>query len=165
MLVSNAVRSGTFTTTRFLARDLGDPTWILTLWLCGGALALAGALSYAELGAAMPRVGGEYVYLREAFGPGLAFLSGWTSFTVGFGAAIAASCIGFAGYLATLLPEASARMPRQAPAIALAWALTGIHLLDVEGGGYTKRYRVLVEDRARFLHLPGDFALRGAPQE
>ena len=91
VLVSNAVGSGIFTTTGFLARDLGDPRWILALWAMGGVLSLAGALSYAELGAALPRVGGEYVYLREAFGPGVAFLSGWTSFTMGFGAAIATS--------------------------------------------------------------------------
>ncbi len=137
VLVSNAVGIGIFTTTGFLARDLGDPVWILALWALGGALALAGALSYAELGAAMPRVGGEYVYLREAFGPGVAFLSGWTSFTMGFGAAIAAASIGFAHYLAVLLPTG---LPAWAPALALVWLLTGIHLLGVEGGGRFQRY-------------------------
>ena len=137
VLVSNAVGSGIFTTTGFLARDLGDPVWILALWALGGALALAGALSYAELGAAMPKVGGEYVYLREAFGPSVAFLSGWTSFTMGFGAAIAASSIAFAQYLAALLPLA---VPAWVPALALVWLLTGIHLLGVEGGGRFQRY-------------------------
>lgn len=137
VLVSNAVGSGIFTTTGFLARDLGDPAWILALWALGGALALAGALSYAELGAAMPRVGGEYVYLREAFGPSVAFLSGWTSFTMGFGAAIAAASIGFAQYLAVLLPLAA---PAWVPALVLVWLLTGIHLLGVEGGGRFQRY-------------------------
>ena len=140
VLVSNAVGSGIFTTSGFLARDLGDPVWILALWALGGALALAGALSYAELGAAMPRVGGEYIYLRRAFGPGLAFLSGWTSFTVGFGAAIAAASIAFAHYLAVLLPGAAEALPAWLPALALVWLLTGIHLLGVEGGGRFQRY-------------------------
>ena len=85
LLVSNAVGSGIFTTTGFQARDIGDPTTILVLWVVGGLLALTGAMSYGELGAALPRVGGEYIYLRRAFGPLVGFLSGWMSFTVGFG--------------------------------------------------------------------------------
>jgi APA family basic amino acid/polyamine antiporter len=145
VLVSNAVGSGIFTTTGFLARDLGDPRWILSLWALGGVLALAGALSYAELGAAMPRVGGEYVYLRRAFGPGLAFLSGWTSFTIGFGAAIAAAAIGFSHYLAVLWPGGFGELPARAPALALIWLLTGIHLLGVEGGGRFQRYITILK--------------------
>ena len=108
VLVSNAVGSGIFTTTGFMARDLGDPTWILLLWAAGGALALAGAMSYSELGASLPRVGGEYVYLRRAFGPLCGFLSGWMSFTIGFSAAIAAVSVGFGAYLLTLLPDSMA---------------------------------------------------------
>ena len=105
VLVSNAVGSGIFTTTGFMARDLGDPRIILLLWVIGGALALAGAMSYSELGAALPRVGGEYVYLRRAFGPLWGFLGGWTSFTIGFSAAIAAAAVSFAVYLEQLLPS------------------------------------------------------------
>ncbi len=140
VLVSNAVGSGIFTTTGFLARDLGDPRWILALWAMGGVLSLAGALSYAELGAALPRVGGEYVYLREAFGPGVAFLSGWTSFTMGFGAAIAASAIGFAQYLMVLLPDRLAPTSPAPFAVGLVWLLTAVHLLGVERGGSFQRW-------------------------
>ncbi len=141
VLVSNAVGSGIFTTTGFLARDIGDPAWILLVWAGGGALALAGAMSYAELGASMPRVGGEYVYLRHAFGPLVGFLSGWTSFTIGFGAAIAAAAVGFAHYLLVLLPESGSVLPRSpvALAIALVWLLTGVHALGVERGGSFQR--------------------------
>ena len=64
------------------------------VWLVGGALAFAGAMAYAELAALRPRAGGEYVYLREAFGPLAAFLTGWTSFVAGFSGAIAASARG-----------------------------------------------------------------------
>jgi APA family basic amino acid/polyamine antiporter len=161
VLVSNAVGSGIFTTTGFLARDLGDPVWILALWAAGGALALAGALSYAELGAAMPRVGGEYVYLREAFGQGVAFLSGWTSFTVGFGAAIAAAAIGFAQYLAVLLPAALPEGAAWLPAVALVWLLTGIHLLGVEGGGRFQRAITIAKIGGVAVLLAAGFAAGG----
>ncbi len=165
VLISNAVGSGIFTTTGFLARDLGDPLWILGLWAVGGALALAGALSYAELGAPMPRVGGEYVYLREAFGRPLAFLSGWTSFTIGFGAAIAAASIAFAEYLATLLPEAIAHSVPSLAAVALVWILTGIHLLGVEGGGRFQRLITIVKIGGVLLLLVAAFTSGGGSWE
>ena len=69
LLVSNVVGSGIFTTTGFMARDLGHPWLILTIWFFGALLALAGALSYSELGTALPVAGGEYAYLRRAYGP------------------------------------------------------------------------------------------------
>ena len=66
-----------------------DAWWFLLTWLAGGLLALSGAMAYAELAAVRPRAGGEYVYLRAAFGPLAAFLTGWTSFVAGFAGAIA----------------------------------------------------------------------------
>jgi APA family basic amino acid/polyamine antiporter len=87
IIVANTVGSGIFTTSGFVARDVGSPAWLMGLWLAGGLIALAGALSYAELGAAMPEAGGEYVYLREAYGPFVAYLTGWTSFFIGFSGA------------------------------------------------------------------------------
>jgi APA family basic amino acid/polyamine antiporter len=161
VLVSNAVGSGIFTTTGFLARDLGHPGWILALWAIGGALALAGALSYAELGAALPRNGGEYVYLREAFGRAVAFLSGWTSFSMGFGAAIAAAAIGFAHYLAVLLPPAFAHAPPAVAAVLLVWILTGVHLLGVEEGGRFQRAITLLKIGGALLLLAAGFASGG----
>ena len=137
LLVSNAVGSGIFTTTGFLARDLGDARLVLALWVVGGLLALAGALSYSELGAALPRAGGEYVYLRRAYGPLAGFLAGWTSFTMGFGAATAAAAVGFAAYMAELVPGA-ARAPTLL-AIALVWGLTAFHARGVERGGSLQR--------------------------
>ncbi len=106
LLVSNIIGGGIFTTTGFLARDLGDPTLILSLWVVGALLALAGAMSYSELGAALPQAGGDYVYLRQSYGPLFGFLSGWASFTVGFGAAIAASSVSFASYFLRVMPLA-----------------------------------------------------------
>ena len=96
VLISSVVGSGIFTTSGFLARDLGHPTVILGLWVVGAVLALAGAMSYSQLGAVRPQAGGDYIYLRAAYGPIIGFLSGWVSFTIGFGAAIAAAGVGFA---------------------------------------------------------------------
>ena len=84
---------------------------MLGVWLVGGALAFAGALGYAELAALRPRAGGEYVYLREAYGPLLGFLTGWTSFVAGFSGAIAASAVGMAGILGRFIPAAADTTP------------------------------------------------------
>ena len=139
LLVSNAVGSGIFTTTGFMARDLGSPFWVLAVWTLGGALALAGALCYAELGAALPRSGGEYVYLRRAYGPLLGFLGGWTSFTLGFGAAIAAASVSFAVYLSELAPAVVGTLPRETTALLLVWALTALHAHGTGVGGRVQR--------------------------
>src|SRR6516225_10307381 len=84
VVVGNMIGSGIFTTSGFIAHDVGSPALLMLLWLAGGLIALAGALCYGELGATMPRAGGEYVYLGEAYGTLAGFLSGWTSLFVGF---------------------------------------------------------------------------------
>src|SRR6185436_11050646 len=86
-------------------------TAFLGAWLIGGALAFAGALAYAELAALRPRAGGEYVYLRSAFGPLAAFLTGWTSFVAGFSGAIASNALALAGYLGRFVPGAADERP------------------------------------------------------
>ena len=139
VLVSNVIGSGIFTTTGFLARDLGDARTILALWLIGALLALAGAMCYSELGAAFPQVGGDYVYLRQAYGPALGFLSGWASFTVGFGAAIAAAAVSFAAYLLQLALGAEPSLLVKALAVGLVWTLTLFHLGGVGPGGRLQR--------------------------
>lgn len=140
VLVSNVVGSGIFTTTGFMARDLGHPGLILSVWLVGGLIALAGALSYSELGAAFPVAGGEYAYLRRAYGPFVGFLSGWTSFTIGFSAAIAAGAVSFAAYGLQLVPlEDEGGRQSTALALALLWSVTGFHLAGAKAGGSLQR--------------------------
>ena len=78
---------------------------MLGVWLAGGALAFAGAMAYAELAAVRPHAGGEYVYLRDAYGPLAAFLTGWTSFVAGFSGAIAASAVALADYVSRFIPS------------------------------------------------------------
>jgi APA family basic amino acid/polyamine antiporter len=99
IVVANMIGVGIFTTTGFLAGDLGRPSLVLGIWGAGAVVALAGCLCYAELGINFPRSGGEYVYLREAWGPAWGFLSGWISFFAGFSAPIAAAALGFAEYM------------------------------------------------------------------
>lgn len=98
---------GVFGATGFLAGDLGRPALVVAVWVVGAAVATAGCLSYAELGINLPRSGGEYVYVREAWGPMWGFLSGWISFFAGFSAPIAAGALLFAEYLGHLVPALS----------------------------------------------------------
>lgn len=140
VLVSNVVGAGIFTTTGFMARDLGHPGLILSVWLIGALIALAGALSYSELGAAFPVAGGEYAYLRRAYGPFVGFLSGWTSFTIGFSAAIAAGAVSFTAYLLQLFPlDDEGGTHSTILALALLWSITGFHLAGVGAGGVLQR--------------------------
>ena len=111
IVVSNVIGSGIFIVPAFVAQSVPDARSMLLVWLVGGALAFAGAMAYAELAALRPRAGGEYVYLREAFGPVAGFLSGWTSFVAGFSGAIAASAVGLASYLGRFLPAAADTAP------------------------------------------------------
>jgi APA family basic amino acid/polyamine antiporter len=136
VLVSNIIGGGIFTTTGFMARDLGDPMLILLLWFVGALFALGGAMIYGELGAALPHAGGDYVYLREAYGPLVAFLSGWTSFTIGFGAAVAASAIGFSSYaLRVILIEDEHGWLAKGLSLSLLWVATLMHCRGVGPGG------------------------------
>ncbi len=115
LVVSNMIGTGIFTTTGFLAGDLGQPSLVLGVWLLGGVAAMAGCLAYAELGINLPRSGGEYVYLREAWGPVWGFLSGWVSFFAGFSAPIAAGALGFSEYLGQFSPSLSINSPSASP--------------------------------------------------
>ena len=124
--------------------------WLmLTVWLVGGALAFAGAMAYAELATLRPRAGGEYVYLREAFGPAAGFLTGWTSFIAGFSGAIALGAVGIASYLGRFLPAAGdttplvsiplvvvtlSISPRTVVALTAIAALTAVHVLGLGPG-------------------------------
>lgn len=98
IVVANMVGAGIFTTSGLLLAGLNDPVLMIILWVVGGIIAICGALSYGELGAAMPGAGGEYLFLSKLYNPLLGFLSGWVSFMVGFSAPIAASALGFSEY-------------------------------------------------------------------
>jgi len=99
IVVANTVSTGIFTTTGIISGMLPGSAWVLLCWGFGGLLAIAGALCYAELSTRMPEEGAEYVYLKRLYHPVLGFLTGWTSFIVGFSAAIAAAAIAFSEYI------------------------------------------------------------------
>src|SRR4030095_11058569 len=94
LVVSTVIGAGIFTVPSIVASLTGSGSGFIVVWVLGGVLAIAGALSYAELASRFPQAGGEYVYLREAFGPVAGFLSGWTSFIAGFAGGVAASAAG-----------------------------------------------------------------------
>ena len=130
LVVANMIGTGVFTTTGFLIRDLRSPLVVLIGWAVGGALAVCGALAYAELTAALPRNGGEYQILRRVFHPAVGFVAGWVSLIVGFSAPIAAAAIGFGKYAGAIVPGLE---PVDA-ALALVLVVSCLHGLHVRAG-------------------------------
>jgi APA family basic amino acid/polyamine antiporter len=104
VVVGSMIGSGIFIVSADMARTVGSAGWLLMAWIVTGALTIVGALSYGELAAMMPRAGGQYVYLREAFSPLCGFLYGWTLFLVIQTGTIAAVAVGFARYFGALVP-------------------------------------------------------------
>ena len=104
VVVGSMIGSGIFIVSADMSRNIGSPGWLLGAWLLTGVLTVVGALSYGELAAMMPRAGGQYVYLREAFSPLWGFLYGWTLFLVIQTGTIAAVGVGFARYFGALVP-------------------------------------------------------------
>ena len=151
IIVSNVIGGGILFTPPQVAASVPSAPLFLLIWLAGGLLAFAGALAYAELAALTPRAGGEYVYLRRAFGPAAAFLTGWTSFVAGFTGAIATSAVVFAFYLGRFVPWAAdgaayltlplvpgalvlTVSPKTLTAIALIGLMAAVHIRGVGPG-------------------------------
>ena len=111
IIVANVIGGGILFTPPLIAANVPNPPLFLATWLVGGALAFCGAMAYAELAALRPRAGGEYVYLRDAYGPLAGFLTGWTSFVAGFAAPAAASAMVVALYLDRFVPGAANSAP------------------------------------------------------
>ena len=107
IVAGSMIGSGIFIVSADISRQVGSPGWLMVVWLVTGALTLMAALSYGELAAMMPKAGGQYVYLREAFSPLWGFLYGWTLFLVIQTGTIAAVAVGFARYLGVLWPRIS----------------------------------------------------------
>ncbi|MXZ70076.1 MAG: amino acid permease [Acidobacteria bacterium] len=155
IIVSNVIGSGIFLVPALVAVWVPNVWAMLGAWVVGGLLAFAGAMAYAELAARLPRAGGEYVYLREAFGPVAGFLTGWTSFVAGFSGAIAAGAVGLATYLGRLVPAAAdatpfatlplgvvtlSVSPRALVALAAIAALTVVHIAGLGPGRIVQNF-------------------------
>jgi len=107
IVAGSMIGSGIFIVSSDMSRQVGSPGWLLVAWIVTGLLTVIGALSYGELAAMMPKAGGQYVYLREAFSPMAGFLYGWTLFMVIQTGTIAAVAVGFARYFGVLWPSLS----------------------------------------------------------
>ncbi len=123
VIMANMIGTGVFTGLGFQLAEFQSGFVLIMLWVVGGLTALCGALTYAELGAALPRSGGEYNYLTEIYHPAVGFISGWISATIGFAAPTALAAITFGIYLASTFPALSPRWL----ACGLVIALTVVH--------------------------------------
>jgi len=109
VIIANMIGTGVFTSLGFQLLDLESGFVLIMLWVVGGITALCGALTYAELGSALPRSGGEYNFLGRIFHPGVGFVSGWVSATIGFAAPVALAAQTFGSYLAAAIPGLAPR--------------------------------------------------------
>jgi len=149
LVIGAVVGSGIFLTSGLIAADLPSPGGMLLAWLVGGLVAIAGALTFAELGVLFPRAGGPYVYLREAFGRGAGFVFGWGFFWFIMCGGIAALAAGFAEFLGSFVPALSTKTvllsfglagrtfaltAGQIVAAAVLIALTGLNSLGIRTG-------------------------------
>ncbi len=123
VVVANMIGTGVFTSLGFQLVDIQSGFALLMLWVIGGITALCGALTYAELGAALPRSGGEYNFLSKCYHPVAGFISGWISSTIGFAAPVALAAITFAAYLTSVFDW----LPKTALAIGLITVLAFVH--------------------------------------
>jgi APA family basic amino acid/polyamine antiporter len=132
LVIGTVIGTGVFLKTAPMAQAVGSPLAVMVAWAVAGALSFTGALAYAELGAMFPHAGGEYVYLREAWGPLPGFLYGWTRFWIGTPGSIAAYAVGAATFADGLVPIGGGRVP---VAIGLIALFTGLNCLTVAFGG------------------------------
>lgn len=139
VVIANMVGTGVFTSLGFQLMTLESGFALIMLWVVGGLVAICGALSYAELGAALPRSGGEYNFLGKIYHPGAGFVSGWVSCTIGFSAPVALAAMTFGAYTtSSLLPEASdsvTNWTERGLAIGLILILTLIHTRQRQTSG------------------------------
>jgi APA family basic amino acid/polyamine antiporter len=145
LVMGSMIGSGIFIVASDIARQVDSPGLLILVWLIGAALTVAAALSYGELAAAMPHAGGQYVYLREAFGPLAGFLYGWTLFLVIQTGTIAAVAVAFAKYAGVFVPWISAKnylvgegkiglTTQQLVAIAVIVLLTAVNTRGIRTG-------------------------------
>lgn len=130
IVVANMIGTGVFTTLGFQVAGLPSPFPVLMLWVVGGVGAFCGALCYGELGAMIPRSGGEYTYLSHIYHPAVGFLSGWFSIVAGFAAPAALAAIALGEYSGAIFPG----VDKNAIAVAAIVLLSVVHMIDVKFG-------------------------------
>lgn len=174
IVISNVIGGGIFFVPVIIAQMVPHGGAMLLVWILGGALAFAGAMAYAELAAVRPKAGGEYIYLRDAFGPLAAFLTGWTSFVAGFSGAIAASAVALADYVGRFVPAAASTAPffvvpipllplivspRAVVALVAIGALSLIHMRGLGPGSLVQNVLTAIKVSALVVFVALGFAL------
>jgi APA family basic amino acid/polyamine antiporter len=140
IVVANMIGTGVFTSLGFQCAEIKSGFALLLLWVVGGIAALTGALCYGEIGATLPRSGGEYHYLSKIYHPAGGFLSGWVSATVGFAAPVAASAIALGKYTVQVFPSVSAT----ALAAIVVIVISFVHTLNISiGKGFQNSFTTL----------------------
>ena len=147
VVVASMVGSGVLTTSGFTVYAVGSNQLMLILWCVGGVLAMCGALTIAELASSIPESGGDYIFLREAYGPLAAFLSGWVSFLLGFGGPIAVSALASARYFVEPwgLPEPTKTYVQLAIASTSIILLAFIHSSGRRQGAFVQMLTTLIK--------------------
>ncbi len=174
IIVSNVIGGGILFTPPLIAAGVPNPWLFLATWVAGGCLAFAGATAYAELAALRPHAGGEYVYLRDAYGRFAGFLTGWTSFVAGFAGALAASAVVLVLYLDRFIPGVAdptpffviplpfvplTFSPRTLVAIAAVVLVALVHVRGVGPGRLIGNVLATVKVTALFVFIAVGFAL------
>src|SRR5436305_14853201 len=162
IVVGTVIGSGVFLVPSAMIRNVGSVRELFAVWVVAGVLSLFGALTYAELAAAMPEAGGEYVYLGQAYGPFWGYLYGWTQFWVAKSGSIATLAAGFYTYLTVFYPVLGKTLVRvplrvgpggtelevhygQMAAIAVILILAGVNYLGVRSGGNLQVFVTVVK--------------------
>jgi APA family basic amino acid/polyamine antiporter len=141
IVIANMIGTGVFTSLGFQVLGIESGFAIIMLWVVGGVLALCGALTYGEIGAALPNNGGEYNYLSKLYHPAVGFLSGWVSVTVGFAAPIAAASVALGKYVSKIYPEVDSVIL----AFGVIIGITIIHTLTLKVGAAFQRAFTMVK--------------------
>jgi len=144
VVIANMIGTGVFTSLGFQLADIRSGFSLLALWVIGGVIALCGAMTYAELGAAMPRSGGEYNFLTRIYHPIVGFVSGWVSATIGFAGPTALAALTFAAYLTSAMETEFSSIAEKMVAVTLVIVLTLVHASSRQrSGGFQALFTVL----------------------
>lgn len=164
VVIANMVGTGVFTSLGFQLLDIRSGFVILLLWALGGVAAFCGALCYAELGAALPRSGGEYNFLGRIFHPSAGFVSGWISCTVGFAGPVALASLTFAAYGASALPIDMGQGAEKLVAAGLLVALTAVHATSHRTSSSTQIVFTVIKVVVILFFIVGTVLVADQPQ-
>ncbi|MDQ6700389.1 MAG: amino acid permease [Acidobacteriota bacterium] len=160
VLIGSVIGGGIFLVPSVIARHLPSAQVVLLVWLVAGLVSFFGALAFAELGAMMPATGGQYVFLREAYGPLCAFLCAWTLFLVTMAAQISSLAIGFSIYAAQLISLTPTWS--KALSVALIVLLSAINYRATQGGAFVQKLFLFLKLAGIAVLIAAAFSAKGA---